>query len=236
MNTPNPPLPSIACLHTHPSNIAVFESAAADLGLLPGTLQHYVRADLLAEVEREGSLTIGLRVETRATLWALATQARAVVLTCSSLGPVVDELEPGGAVPIVRADAALAAAAVCGGQRVIVLCAAPSTLQPTRLLFERAAHASASNIDVRLVEGAWPLFKAGDLPGYFTCLQQALSAVSGDPAMVIVLAQASMAAAVRHIDPSERPLTSPTVSLQAVLNHLAKRQSIPMPNRRGLGS
>lgn len=202
----------IACLHTHASNIAVFEAAARALGLPRGALQHTVREDLLAAVEHEGALTPALHEQIALTLHTLANQAQAVLLTCSSLGPVVEAMAP-CAVPVVRADAALAAAAVRGGRRVIVLCAAPTTLTPTHQLFERAAQGAV--VEVRLVDGAWALFKSADLAGYFACLRDAVARVRCEGDVVVAMAQASMAPAVAQL--ADRPLTSPDASLEAVL-------------------
>lgn len=203
----------IACLHTHDSNIAVFDAAAQALGIAPEMLVHTVRSDLLAAVEAEG-LTAQLREQTGALLHRLAQENTAVLLTCSSLGPVVDGL---GQAQILRADAALAVAAVQGGQRVVVLCAAPSTVSATGELFSAAAQATGAWVEVRLVDGAWALFKAGERERYFERIRTAVAIAFEEGAEVVALAQASMAGATHDEPPGLHVLTSPRASVAAAV-------------------
>lgn len=72
----------IACLHTAQSNIAVFETAAREVGFPPSVLSHEVRADLLARAEEAGGVTDEIADETAAALQALSHMADVVILTC----------------------------------------------------------------------------------------------------------------------------------------------------------
>ncbi|RVT92322.1 Asp/Glu racemase [Rhodovarius crocodyli] len=174
---------TIACLHSAASNIPLFEPAAARHGL---TLRHAVRADLLAEAEAAGGATPAILAETRAELARLAPGARALLLTCSTLGPAVDDPLP---LPAWRADAALARQAMARPGRLLVLCAVDTTLEPTRALF--AAHAPAGKEwELRLVPGAWARFRAGDTEGYAAAIRAAARGAG-----TVALAQASMAVA-----------------------------------------
>ena len=191
----------IACLHTAESNVAVFE-AARPIGV---SLSHAVRPDLLAAAEDEG-LTPAIAAATAEALGALRDGADAVLLTCSTLGPAAG---PAGA---LRADAALAEAAVSGGGAVEVLCTAPSTLAATAELFGAAAERSGARVTVRLVPGAWRLFHAGDHAAYAERVARDAEASRAD---VVALAQASMAPAAQL---AGRPvLTCPQVALMAAL-------------------
>lgn len=149
----------IGCLHTAASNVAVLERAATSFEGV--SLRHIVRPDLLAAAGRAG-LTSAIAAETRFALDELAVDCDAVLLTCSSLGGVVDDVAA-SAVPMLRVDRALAERAVADGGRVIVLCAAPSSVEPTGILFRQAAQATGAAIDMRLVPHAWTDFLAGDL-------------------------------------------------------------------------
>lgn len=176
----------IACLHTADSNIAVFDAALAGLGVPGVRLRHRVHAGLLAAAEAAGGLTPGVEAETRAALRGLAAGADAVLLTCSTLGPAAE----GGGGAVLRVDGALAQAAVRGGGRVVALCAVASTLEPTLRLFQAAARGTGAEAEVRLVPGAWNLFKRGDRDGYLRLVARAADAAAAEGARV-ALAQAS---------------------------------------------
>ncbi|KRB58853.1 Asp/Glu racemase [Rhizobium sp. Root708] len=207
----------IACLHTADSNIAVFEAAAREIGLSKDVLSHAVRADLLAGAERAGGLTDDIARETASVLRSLGQTADAVVLTCSTLGPSVDEPERTMSVPTLRVDAALAEQAVQVGGRIVVLCAVETTLEPTARLFAAAVAATQTPFEVRLVPGAWDLFKTGDRDGYLSAIAEAADAAYREGATIVALAQASMAGAADLVKGGPRPLSSPAAGLAAAV-------------------
>ncbi len=210
----------ITCLHTASSNIRVFDAAAERLGIAPNVLQHEVRADLLAAAEQAGGLTVDIANATASALRLLSLEADAVVLTCSTLGPVVDGLSPGAA--ILRTDQALAFAAAQAGGNIAVLCAVETTLEPTARLFQQAAQFTSASVDVQWVPGAWALFKAGDLDGYLAVIANAADRAYRDGASTVALAQASMSGAAARVTAGPPPLTSPTAGLSAALQTILK--------------
>nr|WP_210290281.1 MULTISPECIES: Asp/Glu racemase [unclassified Rhizobium] len=205
-------------MHTAESNITVYEAAAKALGLPDGMLHHHVRADLLLAAEKVGRLTDEISAETAALLWHLAEDADAVVLNCSTLGPAASKIAAGAGAPIIQADAVLAEQAVKAGGKVIVLCTVETTIAPTTALFEAAAKATGAEIEVRLVPGAWAHFRAGDLSAYLASIADAVTAASGESAVTIAFAQASMTDAV-HLLPGNRPqpMTGPAAALAAAM-------------------
>ncbi|MDP9630740.1 UNVERIFIED_ORG: hypothetical protein J2W85_002815 [Ensifer adhaerens] len=214
----------IACLHSADSNVAVFEAAARELGLAAGVLRHAVRPDLLEAAERAGGLTDDIAEETAAALTALAGGADAVLLTCSTLGPstaIVREAP----VPVLRTDAALAEKAASIGEKVVALCAVETTVAPTTALFAEATKRKGVALEVRLVAGAWGLFKAGDRDGYLAAIADAADAAYNDGAAIVALAQASMAGAAELVRRGTRPLTSPSAGLSAALEQIAQMAS-----------
>ena len=198
----------IACLHTAASNIAVFDAAAVALGIRPGVLLHHVRADLLAAAELAGQLTAEIAEATASALLGLAELADVVVLTCSTLGPVVECLHS-PRVPVLRTDEALAATALKCSGNVVVLCAVQTTVEPTARLFHTA--------EVQLVPGAWDLFKAGDIDGYLAAIAKAADLAYTGGASVVMLAQASMGGAASRVTAGPPPLTSAAAGLTAAL-------------------
>lgn len=200
---------TIACVHTVPSLIPVFDAEAEKLGL---TLRHTLRDDLLREAERAGGLTDGIARRTAAVLNEQAADADAVLLTCSTLGPSVEHAS--AAVPVLRVDEALAEAAVRGGGRVVVLCTVETTLEPSRTLFERHAAATGARIETRLVPNAWAALRSGDTTGHLQMIAAAADAAFAEGADTVALAQASMAGAA-ELARNGTPLTSPAVGLAA---------------------
>ncbi|WP_457583408.1 Asp/Glu racemase [Ensifer canadensis] len=216
----------IACLHTADSNVAVFEAAARELGLATEVLRHAVRSDLLEAAERAGGLTDDIARETAAALMKLATGADAVILTCSTLGCSIAMIHE-APVPVVRIDAALAGKAAASGGKVVALCAVETTVAPTTALFDEAAKRKGVAFEVRLVAGAWGLFKAGDRDGYLAAIADAADAAYDDGAAIVALAQASMAGAADLVRRGPRPLTSPMAGLSAAVERIAQRPFRP---------
>jgi hypothetical protein len=202
----------ITCLHTAPSNIGVFDDELITAGIVDVELHHVVRADLLEAAERDGGLTDRVRGLTVSALIDVSGSSDGVLLTCSTLGPAVGDVR--SAVPVVRVDEALARRATAGGGVIVVLCAAPTTLEPTSDLFARSAAGTAASVSVRLVDGAWDRFKAGDVDGYHDLVASAADDARAEGADEVALAQASMAPAARRC--SGPVLSSPGAGLDAI--------------------
>jgi hypothetical protein len=207
----------ISCLHSAQSNIAVFETARRALKLDRVTLKHRVRSDLLATAEKEGGPSETVLRQTADEHAALAQSAHGVLLTCSTLGPAVRIAAAELTIPVLRVDRALAEEAVRRGGAVIVLCAVGTTIAPTRAVFEEAAMTAGTgaDVEVRLIPGAWDLFKAGRQDDYWQTIADAADTAAAEGAAAVALAQASMAGAAalaRH-----PPLTSPGAGLAAMV-------------------
>jgi hypothetical protein len=135
--------------------------------------------------------------------------------TCSTIGGIAEEVSGRVGVPVLRVDRPMAAAAVSAGPRIRVLAALPSTIAPTvDLIEEEAAHAGREvSIVVSVVDGAWEQFESGALDAYHATIARAMATVRA--ADVIVLAQASMAAAASLSAPGVPVLSSPRLGLRA---------------------
>lgn len=205
----------IACLHTAESNVAIFEAALHELGMSERVaLRHEVRQDLLADAEAQGGLTPELAIRARNALLGVCDGSDAVLLTCSTLGPAIEGLT-GTRVPIMRVDEALAHEAVQNGGEVVVLCAVETTIIPTRSIFEQAASLTGARIDLRLVQGAWSAFKAGQQERYLGLIADAAEHAFLAGSATVALAQASMAGAAKLIQADRNVLTSPAAGLLA---------------------
>jgi len=172
-------------------------------------LNHLVMPELLAEAERSGGMTVALRGRIAQLIAALLPQFDAVLITCSTLGPVADNFAAQDRV--MRTDGMLAKALQSLTGPTVALCAAESTLAATRALFCQPG----GQVEVLLVEEAWAAFKAGDTAGYVTLIAAAAEQAYQQGAVAVALAQSSMTPAAQQFPASQRPLTGPHLALQA---------------------
>lgn len=221
---------TLGFLHTSPVHVATFDALVATRS--PGTpTEHLVDEPLLARARVDG-LTAEVVDATHARVAELASRGAAVVVvTCSTIGGVAESTssdmsrsESSARPPVViRVDRPMARAAVTVGSRIGVVAALESTLGPTeQLLREEADRASRSSLQVitSLVAQAWSSFERGDIDGFLDQVAAAAAALA--PTVdVVVLAQASMAAAVGRVTDLRTPvLSSPTAAVDAALEAL----------------
>ncbi|MDV9176940.1 aspartate/glutamate racemase family protein [Streptomyces sp. W16] len=203
----------LALLHTSPAHIPVFD-ALRDEDHQGLELRHFVDEELLAWARREGPEAVTGAVRD-ALEEAVASGARAVLCTCSTIGGVAESAGADVGVPVLRGDRPMAAAAVAAGTRVVVAATLESTLRPTVELVEEEGRRIGRPVEIRtlLVEGAWTRFEAGDTEGCARLVADAVDAVRDADA--IVLAQGSMAGA-QHLTTTPVPvLSSPRPGLAA---------------------
>ena len=159
---------------------------------------------------------------------ALDDGADLVLVTCSSMGPVVDALQ-GRGVAVVRVDEAMVDDALEVGTRIGVIATLATTLRPTAdLVRGRARVVGRDPASVRIVthlcEGAFAALKAGDVEAHDAAVRDGLRALL--PAVdAIVLAQASMARVAAQLDPAETAdtpiLASPRLGIERVVRLLS---------------
>jgi hypothetical protein len=212
----------ISLLHTIDGNRRVFEDAAKNLGLPVDNLRHEVRSDLREAVQNAGVLTADLREETYRCLLALAADADAVILTCATLGPAAEEFSS-STIPIVRADAALAAAAGEVGGKIAVLCAVESAIEPTQQLFAQHVSDMATSVNVIHVERLWTLFRSGEFDECFAAIAASADEAYEAGATVVAYAHPWMAPAVKMARNGKRPLDSAHAALRAVMQQIGGR-------------
>lgn len=193
--------PRVCVLHTVAALPAVFDPLLREEA--PGVRPyHMVDESLLADTIAHGPLprtTARLASHIR---HAEAAGARAVLVTCSSIGPAAEQVRPLVSIPIFRVDAPMAAEAVRTGPRVGVLATLDSTLEPTAALIRRQAAESGAEITLTAstCEGAYQARIQGR-PEEHDALIAAEARRLAAETDVLVLAQASMAAAVGTLPP-----------------------------------
>lgn len=208
---------TIGFLHTAHAHVPTFDALTVQEGLVA---VHVVEPHLLDDVGRAGPDDEGVRRGTHEAVEELVRQgADVVVCTCSSLGPVAEQIATG--VPVLRVDRPMVRAAVASGRRVGVVATVGSTLGPTcDLVLDEAARAGRSDAGTTvvpvLVDGAaWDALRSGDAARHASLVAAAVRDVAPD-VDVVVLAQASMRAARPLLDDVPVPvLTSPATGVAA---------------------
>ena len=188
---------SIALIHTVKTVANSFEQKLKDYVGEPVKI-HNLWDDFLANNPNEiGEFTI----ENRCRLYndiksAEMTGADMIVVTCSTLTPVVNMIRPFVRVPLIAIDDAMGRKAVTCGERILVLATAGSTEGPMRekLNAEAAKLGKSIQIDFQANAEAFQATKAVQMERHDAILLDMAKNISGYDC--VVLAQASMA----HLD------------------------------------
>ena len=146
------------------------------------------------------------------------TGADMIVVTCSTLTPVVGMIRPFVKVPLIAIDDAMGREAVACGERILILATAGSTREPLteKLLAEAEKLGKEVQIDFRDNPEAFKALKEVQMDRHDALLLQMAEEISGYDC--VVLAQASMA----HLDKKIEEickipvLSSPTLCLEQV--------------------
>jgi Asp/Glu/hydantoin racemase len=218
----------LALIHTVGSLVPVFADLARELAPDVETTD-VVDEALLGETVEAGRIqpSTAARLERHVDA-ALADGADLVLVTCSSVGPAVDEIANRRRVALLRVDEALADRAIELGSRIGVIATLSTTLEPTADLIRRRAielgrPARSIEIRTRLCEGAFDALKAGRLDEHDRLVRDGLRTILPE-VDVVVLAQASMARVAAALSEEEtlgRPiLASPRLGLERAVERL----------------
>ena len=205
-------------VHSVASLVPVFNGLASEI--MPEVeVIHLVDEGLLKDVIATGEYgpSMGRRLGLLAS-FAEESGADAVMLTCSTLGVLVDEAGEMIGAPLLKVDEAMADEAVTVGSDIGVIATLYTTLKPTSgLVEERAARArKAVNVETVLCEGAFAALGRGDTSTHDRMVLENLRSLM-ERLDVVVLAQASMARVADQIPVEERRvpiLSSPRLGVQ----------------------
>lgn len=198
----------IAFLHTAAIHQQTFDALLSNAQV---EVMHTIEPSWLAQAQTDG-LTPALREEVLGGLRTLAQSADAVVCTCTTLGPLVDELIDEQASEhqtsnVFRIDYPMMQVAAATPGRVMLTVCLDSTVQPSTEMLERAyaADAGTPNFEVQHCPEAWAHFEQSNHAEFDqsiadTVVAAVAKAEQGDGKFgCIVLAQASMAGAAKNI-------------------------------------
>ncbi|MGW6455180.1 aspartate/glutamate racemase family protein [Streptomyces sp. NPDC055078] len=214
----------LGLVHTVSRLAPTFAELAAEL--LPAVETTVITDELLLKrTVRDGAVDNLTHDRLRGHITALADfGVDAVLVTCSSVGRVVDDIAQAADVPVLRVDRAMAERAVVLGSTVGVLATLPTTLHPTTALVEAAARAAGRTVTVvpQLCDGAFAALDRGDGTRHDAIIAGELDRLTAR-ADVVVLAQASMARIAAARPAGGTPvLSSPRLAME----RLAERGAV----------
>lgn len=221
---------SIALIYTVKTVASTFEQSLKAY-LEEEIKVHNLWDDFLANNPNEiGEFTI----ENRKRLYndittAEMTGADMILVTCSTLSPIVNMIRPFIKVPLIAIDDAMGKKAVTYGEKILILATAGSTRKPLtdKLMTEAAKIGKQITVDFRDNAEAFRAMKAMEMEKHDELLLDMAKEIKGYDC--VVLAQASMA----HLDMQMEEickipvLSSPTLCLEQVkdtLNHLSNME------------
>ena len=213
----------MACLSTGTAVIplinAILASKAPEVDVV-----HIVDDSIVRDIAScANTITQGVRQRVLAyVLAARAANAELVLVTCSSISEIVDEVRPFVEIPVLKVDEPMARQAVTMGKCIGVIATLATTLGPTTRLLKRLADEMRKEICIKevLCPGAFEALVQGDPATHDRIVREAIDQVAST-VDVVVLAQASMARVTETLKSPPCPvLTSPESGVLAAIRQL----------------
>jgi len=216
----------VVLIHTVPLLINTFNQLGATI--LPDVeFMHVLNEVLIERVRINGGTTDKDNAWLRAQVsMAEEINASAILVTCTILSAVVDEIRPEFSMPIIKIDAEMAKNAIEIGPRIGIIVTNPDTIEPSsRLIKDYAAKVNKEVIiKSKLVEDAFDAVRNGNGAKHDELVRKCVFEMAKD-VDVIILAQASMARVLDIIPINERPvpiLSSPYLAFDRLKTILEK--------------
>ncbi len=211
----------LSFIHTVTSLPAEFDALSNEL--IPEIDRfHIVDESLLQETIRSGSLSeLTIQRLTDYLVSAESVGADLVLVTCSTLGPAVEQGRSAVRIPVLRVDLPMVNVAISTGSRIGVAATLSTTLEPTSELIRNQAKKLGKDVMVfpKLFEGAFDAVITGDPETHDGIVINGLQELV-NVSDVIVFAQASMARVLPKIT-KEKGTIPILISPRLAVEHLA---------------
>lgn len=213
----------LGIIHTTPVTVDVLKQLTAEIIPDCETI-NIVDDTILPELNENGGKAEAVKPRWEKYAQTLEAQGANLILSaCSSVGGLVDIVQPNVDVPLVRIDEAMAEYAVSHASKIGIAATLPTTLGPTKALLEKKAVEKGKKIELvqEVASSAYQKLMAGDKEGHDQELADVLKGLAKKTEL-IVLAQASMARVVSVLpkEDQKRFLTSPELGISAVKEKL----------------
>lgn len=181
---------------------------------------NFLDDSMLPEINRARGLTQGVKFRLSTMLaMAATTGADGILCACSSIGELIEEGRELVPIPAMRIDEPMAEAAAAYSKIGIAATLHSTILPTTRLIEKKAAEQGRTpSIQTRVMEEAGILLLEGREEEYDNLAALELTKLSKENE-IVVLAQASMARALRRLpeDMRDKFLTSPASGVERFL-------------------
>ena len=209
----------ISFIHTGEAHVEKFNSLVE--ALAPELLvSHVVDESLLAHAQQFG-VDATLKAKLRAIIEKLSLETRIIVVTCSSIGSVAEDVGSINGCNVQRVDRAMADYAAAHADNILVVAALQSTLKPTKELLQDSIKktGSSSKIMLNCIDDAWQYFLSGQMEKYYDEIAHVLMAKQQDYDLIL-LAQASMSDVESRIKLCVPVLSSPRIGVERAIRSL----------------
>lgn len=210
----------LVLIHTVPQLLDFFEELCAKR--LPDVqTMHVLDEPLLDRVRQRGGLAAEDSQHLQRNVEVAAqVGADAVLVTCSTISPCVDDVRSTVEIPIVKIDEAMIVRAVNEGGTLGVVATNPTTLTPTQQMLQAEAAKVGQTIETvpMLVEDAFEALRKKDFATHDRLVKNGMLELSSQVDQIL-LAQASTARVLEVIREDERLvpiLSSPDMALTQI--------------------
>lgn len=207
--------PRIYLLHAYRYSVAPCEEAFQRLWPEAEAIR-LLDEGLYADAGADGSLPANIIPRLNGLFrHCVLSGANGIVFTGSTFGPAVDLSREGIDVPLLKADEAMADAAVARGKRILMLATAKRAIPVIRRNLENAARAAGASVELgeNWVDGAQAANNAGRAAEHDRAIADAVAAqAAGWDAVVLGQMSMAPARALLPADLAGKVLTSPDAS------------------------
>jgi hypothetical protein len=209
----------ISFIHTGQVHIEKFAALAQELASQL-IINHVVDESLLIHAQKFG-VDEKLKANLTSHLIALSKVSKVIVVTCSSIGGIAENIGLLNGCHIQRIDQAMSDFAVQNGHNILVAAAVESTLEPTGKLLEDSMFSAGTTpkITFLYIEKVWDYFIAGQMDKYYQEIGNVLISKEENYDL-IVLSQASMSGVENNINLSIPIVSSPRLGVQRAISTL----------------
>jgi Asp/Glu/hydantoin racemase len=202
--------------------LEAFHSHAPEVEVL-----NFVDEGLVGELNRKNGVTPGMiRRLIKLMDQAEKSEVDGILLACSAFSPFVADIAKVFSVPVLSADISMLEHAVSMAETIGVIATVSAAGPTTTSLLKEISKQRDKKIEVHteIITEAFLALKSGDVAKHNELIHNKISDLSCY-CDVVVLAQMSMTRAVVDLKEISKPiLTSPAISVRAILSQVARKK------------
>lgn len=215
----------IGLIHTTSNSMQPINEAFKEYAPGVGVL-NFLDEGLMEEINKQPKITAKMLRQLMSMMdKAEKSGVDGILLACSAFSPYAEDLQKVFSVPVLSADMSMLTQAIELGTRIGVIATVGAAGPTTTQLLEEIAKGNNKKIEIQthVITEAFVALKAGDVKQHNQLIQDKILELALDND-VIVLAQMSMTRAAKDLKNLSKPvLTSPEISVKAILAQVAQQ-------------